>query len=170
MQSLDRGVLLLAHKLPGAERRLSVTDSLSPLTRGVSCDCQDGQCTLNRHAHHLLLWAQDKFLSLRAVHVLGVLNLAADFVSRPKLRLGEWMLNRQTVAQIWDLFDLQVLSVSEMCMVFAPGLVYVTLWPMFLSFYPHRFALRWSHCTLSILLTLLQETMKGFTCFVLSEL
>ncbi len=60
--------------------------------------------TLNRHECRLLLWAQDKFLSLRAVHVPGVLNLAADFLLRQKLRSGEWMLNRQTVAQIWDLF------------------------------------------------------------------
>ncbi|CAM4308209.1 unnamed protein product [Leuciscus chuanchicus] len=42
--------------------------------------------TLDRHAHHLLLWSQDKFLSLRAVHVPGILNLAADFLSRQKLR------------------------------------------------------------------------------------
>ncbi len=60
--------------------------------------------TLDRLARHLLLWSQDKFLSLRAVHVPGVLNLAADFLSRQKLRSGEWMLNRQTVSQIWDLF------------------------------------------------------------------
>ncbi len=60
--------------------------------------------TLDRLARHLLLWSQDKFLSLRAVHVPGVLNLAADFLSRQKLRPGEWMLNRQTVSQIWDLF------------------------------------------------------------------
>ncbi len=59
--------------------------------------------TLNRHAHRLLLWAQDKFLFLRAVHVLGVLSLAADFLSRQKLRSGEGMLNCQTVAQVWDL-------------------------------------------------------------------
>ncbi len=60
--------------------------------------------TLDRLARHLLLWSQDKFLSLRAVHVPGILNLAADFLSRQKLRPGEWMLNRQTVSQIWDLF------------------------------------------------------------------
>ncbi len=60
--------------------------------------------TLDRLAHHLLLWSQDKFLSLRAVHLPGVLNLAADFLSRQKLKPGEWMLNRQTVSQIWDLF------------------------------------------------------------------
>ncbi len=60
--------------------------------------------TLDRLARHLLLWSQDKFLSLRAVHVPGVLNLAANFLSRQKLRPGERMLNRQTVSQIWDLF------------------------------------------------------------------
>ncbi len=49
--------------------------------------------TLNRHARRLLLWALDKFLSFRAVHVPGVLNLADDFLSRQKLRSGEWMLN-----------------------------------------------------------------------------
>ncbi len=60
--------------------------------------------TLDRLARRLLLWSQDKFLSLRAVHVPGILNLAADFLSRQKLRPGEWTLNRQTVSQIWDLF------------------------------------------------------------------
>ncbi len=60
--------------------------------------------TLDRLARHLLLWSQDKFLSLRAVHVPGVLNLVDDFLSRQKLKPGEWMLNRQTVSQIWDLF------------------------------------------------------------------
>ncbi len=60
--------------------------------------------TLDRLARHLLLWSQDKFLYLRAVHVPGVLNLAADFLLRQKLKPGEWMLNRQTVSQIWDLF------------------------------------------------------------------
>ncbi len=43
MQSLDRSVPLLIHKVPGAKSRLPGTYSLSPLTQGVSCDCQDGQ-------------------------------------------------------------------------------------------------------------------------------
>ncbi len=60
--------------------------------------------TLDRLARRLLLWSQDKFLSLRAVHVPGMLNLAADFLSRQKLRPGEWMLNHQMVFQIWNLF------------------------------------------------------------------
>ncbi len=44
--------------------------------------------TLDRIVHRLLLWSQDKFLSLRAVHVPGMLNLASDFLSRQKLRPG----------------------------------------------------------------------------------
>ncbi len=60
--------------------------------------------TLDRLARHLLLWYQYKFLSLRTVHVPGILNLTADFLSRQKLRPGEWMLNHQTVSQILDLF------------------------------------------------------------------
>ncbi len=60
--------------------------------------------TLDRLARHLLLWSQYKFLSLRTVHVPGILNLVADFLSSQKLRPGVWMLNHQTVSQIWDLF------------------------------------------------------------------
>ncbi len=38
--------------------------------------------SLNRLVCCLLLWSQNKFLSLRAVHVPGVLNLTDDFMSR----------------------------------------------------------------------------------------
>ncbi len=50
---------------------------------------QGGSRTLDRLARRLLLWSQDKFLSLRPVHVPGILNLAADFLSRQKLKPGE---------------------------------------------------------------------------------
>ncbi len=114
---LDRRVPLLAHKLPGAQSRLPGTGSLSPPSE-VSCDSQDRQHgggiphksprgftdVHPEQACARLLLVDDKFLSLRAVHVPGVLNLAANFLSRQKLRLGEQILNRQTVAQIWDLF------------------------------------------------------------------
>ncbi len=65
--------------------------------------------------------------------------------------------------------DLQALSVSEMCMDFAPG-PYALGLAMFPRFYPHCFALRWSHFMLSILLHLPQARMKGCTCSVLSKL
>ncbi len=103
---MEGRVPLLAYKLPGTQGCLPGFEVFSPRSRGASYYSQDGQYgrTLDRLARHLLLWSQDKFLSLRAVHVPGVLNLAADLLSRQKLEPGEWMLNRQTVSQIWDLF------------------------------------------------------------------
>ncbi len=110
---MDRRVPLLAHKLPGTQGCLPGFDVFSPHPPGASYHSQDGPHkrkrgsrlhTLDRIARRLLLWSQYKFLSLRAVHVPGILNLAADFLSRQKLRPGEWMLNRQTVSQLWDLF------------------------------------------------------------------
>ncbi len=55
--------------------------------------------TLDRLARHLLLWSQDKFLSLRAVHVPGVLNLAADFLSRQKLKVQGFFICHIIVIQ-----------------------------------------------------------------------
>ncbi len=58
--------------------------------------------TLDRLALHLLLWSQDKFLSLRAVHVPGVLNLAADFLSRQKLKPGESSDGIPDLGSVWQ--------------------------------------------------------------------
>ncbi len=79
-------VPLLAYKLPGTQGCLPGFEVFSPRSRGASCHSQDGQCggcvqkkkkkninrqggsrsrTLDRLARHLLLWSQDKFLSLR---------------------------------------------------------------------------------------------------------
>ncbi len=65
--------------------------------------------------------------------------------------------------------DLQAFSVSETCMEFAPGLVKVTLRPRpgyirVTRSCQHRFDLRWSRFTLSILLPLLQVRMRDSTC------
>ncbi len=112
-------VPLLAYKLPGTQGCLPGLKYFLPVLGGyhiivwtdnmavVSHINRQGGSrsrTLDRLARHLLLWSQDNFLSLKAVHVPGVQNLAADFLSRQKLKPGEWMLNRQTVSQIWDLF------------------------------------------------------------------
>ncbi len=51
--------------------------------------------TLDRLARRLLLWSEDKFLSLRAVHVPGILNLAADFLSRRYPRSGICLAKRR---------------------------------------------------------------------------
>ncbi len=123
-QTGERGVEgkipLWAYKLPGTQGCHPGFDVFSPRSREgyhiivrtdnmavVSHINRQGGSrsrTLDRLARRLLLCSQDKFLSLREVHVPGILNLAADFLSRQKLRPGEWMLNRQTVSRIWDLF------------------------------------------------------------------
>ncbi len=98
--------LALKYFLPvlGGHHIIVRTDDMAVVSQGINRQGGSKSRTLDRLARHLLLWSQDKFLSLRAVHVPGVLNLAADFLSRQKLEPGEWMLNRQTVSQIWDLF------------------------------------------------------------------
>ncbi|KAI2644186.1 enzymatic polyprotein [Labeo rohita] len=67
---------------------------------------QGGLCSrpLYKLAHQILVWSQDKLLSLRAVHVPGHLNMGADILSRQGLRPGEWMLHPKVVKQIWRVF------------------------------------------------------------------
>ncbi len=48
---------------------------------------------LYKLAHQILLWSQDKFLSLRALYIPGYLNVGPDILSRQGPRPGEWMLH-----------------------------------------------------------------------------
>ncbi len=50
-------------------------------------------------ARHLLLWSQKHLRSLRAIHIPGLLNRAADELSRAALP-GEWRLHPQTAQLI----------------------------------------------------------------------
>ncbi|KAL0154785.1 hypothetical protein M9458_049048, partial [Cirrhinus mrigala] len=59
---------------------------------------------LYKLVHQILVWSQDKLLSLRAVHVPGHLNVGADVLSRQGPRSGEWMLHPEVVKQIWKVF------------------------------------------------------------------
>ncbi|KAI2650209.1 hypothetical protein H4Q32_000145 [Labeo rohita] len=59
---------------------------------------------LYKLAHQILVWSQDKLLSLRAVHIPGHLNVGADILSRQGPRAGEWMLHPEVVEQIWEIF------------------------------------------------------------------
>ncbi|KAL0163844.1 hypothetical protein M9458_039597, partial [Cirrhinus mrigala] len=61
-------------------------------------------CPLHRLAHQILLWAQGKLLSLRAVHIPGHLNQGADILSRQGPRPGEWSLHPEVVELIWTQF------------------------------------------------------------------
>lgn len=59
---------------------------------------------LHEMARELLLWAHTHLMSLRAAHVPGILNRAADMLSRDGPREGDWRLHPQVVLQLWDRF------------------------------------------------------------------
>ncbi len=90
--------LALIHFLPLLRRNVKVRTDNMVVVSHINRQGGSRSRILNRLACRLFLWSQDKFLSLRAVRIPGVLNLAGHFLP------GEWMLNRQTIAQIWDLF------------------------------------------------------------------
>ncbi len=72
---------------------------------------QGGLCSrrLSQLARHLLLWSQKHLRSLRAVHIPGELNRAADELSRQPALPGEWRLHPEVVQLIWRRFgDAQV--------------------------------------------------------------
>ncbi|KAL0199319.1 hypothetical protein M9458_007859, partial [Cirrhinus mrigala] len=59
---------------------------------------------MSQLARHLLLWSQTWLKSLRAVHIPGELNRAADQLSRQSTYPGEWRLHPETVQLIWSHF------------------------------------------------------------------
>ncbi len=64
---------------------------------------------MSQLARHLLLWSQKHLRSLRAVHVPGELNHAADELSRQHALPGEWRLHPEVLQLIWRRFgDAQV--------------------------------------------------------------
>ncbi len=58
---------------------------------------------MSQLARHLLLWSLKHLRSLRAIHIPGVFNRAADELSRAALP-GEWRLHPQAVQLIWGRF------------------------------------------------------------------
>ncbi len=64
---------------------------------------------MSQLARHLLLWSQKHLRSLRAVHVPGELNRAADELSCQHALPGEWRLHPEVLQLIWRRFgDAQV--------------------------------------------------------------
>ena len=55
-------------------------------------------------AQDFLLWAQGRLASLRAAHVPGILNVAADMISKEGLPPWDWSLHPQVVQHLWDKF------------------------------------------------------------------
>jgi hypothetical protein len=59
---------------------------------------------MSQLARHLLLWSQKHLRSLRAVYIPGLLNRAADELSRQQVLPGEWRLHPQVVQLIFRRF------------------------------------------------------------------
>ncbi len=59
---------------------------------------------LYKLAHQIILWSQDKLLSLRAVLIPWHLNMGADILLRQGPRPREWMLHPEVVKQKWRVF------------------------------------------------------------------
>ncbi|XP_056465697.1 uncharacterized protein LOC130404808 [Gadus chalcogrammus] len=56
-------------------------------------------------AEELLTWAWPRLASVRAVHIPGVANSAADMLSRTGPLPGEWRLHKDVVKQIWIRYE-----------------------------------------------------------------
>ncbi|KAL0148832.1 hypothetical protein M9458_055841 [Cirrhinus mrigala] len=59
-------------------------------------------CRMSQLARHLLLWSQTRLKSLRAVHIPGELNRAANALSQQLTHPREWRLHPQAVQLIWS--------------------------------------------------------------------
>ncbi len=57
---------------------------------------------LCKQATNLLLWVDCRLLSIRAVHIPGLLNRGADMLSRKGIPQGEWRLHPELVRTIWN--------------------------------------------------------------------
>ncbi len=59
---------------------------------------------MSKLIRHLLLWSHTQLKSLRAVHIPGELNRAADALSRQLTFPGEWQLHPEKNQLIWSRF------------------------------------------------------------------
>ncbi|KAI2667192.1 ORF V: Enzymatic polyprotein [Labeo rohita] len=78
---------------------------------------------MSQLARHLLLWSQTRLKLLRAIHIPGELNRAADQLSRQSTHPGKWRLHPQVVQLIWSHFgeaqiDLFASPESSHCQLF----------------------------------------------------
>ncbi len=122
--SLDRDTSWLAHKsvgatgsLPGSQTGCHVlvrTDN-STVVSYMNRQGRLHSRPLCRLARRVLLWAQTKFPSIRAVHVPGRLNSGADLLSRQSQEDGWVEIAPQVVSLIWQRFGLFASSMTTHC-------------------------------------------------------
>ncbi len=71
---------------------------------------------LCKQATDILLWAGCHLLSIRAMHIPGLLNRGADMLSRKGIPQGEWRLHPESVRIIWNRYgraEVDLFSTSE---------------------------------------------------------
>ncbi|KAK3553887.1 hypothetical protein QTP70_012724 [Hemibagrus guttatus] len=91
---------------PGEARAFHVlvrTDSISVVAY-INHQCGLRSRPLGKLVQQILLWAETRLLSLRAIFVPGLMNREADFLLRQVLRPGEWRLHPQVVESIWRIY------------------------------------------------------------------
>ncbi|CAJ0944049.1 unnamed protein product [Ranitomeya imitator] len=110
-------ILIKALSFSQAQESLSIVDTLArfrwPDSQGYSNSNPDGQCHGGGYVNHqggprsslaevskILLWAVATVPVISAVHIPGVDNWAADFLSREGLAAGEWSLHPEVFHQI----------------------------------------------------------------------
>ncbi len=103
-QLSDHSDLVLRHLSQLGLRVNWEKSKLSPVQR-ISFLCVElDSVSMSQLARHLLLWSHMQFKSLRAVHIPGQLNHAADALSRQLTFPGEWRLHPETIRLIWSRF------------------------------------------------------------------
>ncbi len=115
--ALDGASTALAHQLPRAAGSASGLVAVSATAVRQACVvCMDNTVAvsyinrmggirsrrMSQLARHLLLWSHTRLKSLRAVHIPGELNRAADALSRQLTFPGEWRLHPETIRLIWS--------------------------------------------------------------------
>ncbi len=122
--ALDRAPAAVAYQLPRVAGSMACSAPLqNAATREAYTVRSDNTATIayinhqgglrsrrmSQLARHLLLWSQKHLRSLRAVHVPGELNRAADELSHQHALPGEWRLHPEVLQLIWRRFgDAQV--------------------------------------------------------------
>ncbi len=120
-RALDRAPTTVACQLPRVASSMACSAPLQNAATRQACTDNTATVAYINHqgglrsrrmsqlAQHLLLWSQKHLRSLRAVHIPGELNRAADELSRQPALLGEWRLHPEVAQLIWRRFgDAQV--------------------------------------------------------------
>lgn len=115
--SVEMSPSFIAFKFPGDDGYISSTEMHAPGSQRLPCPFPLRQhidsfihkykgglqsCTLCRLAHQILLWAQGKLLSVRAVYIPGHLTQGADILSSQGLWSTEvFTLEEMTHCPLW---------------------------------------------------------------------